>query len=114
MANGAELRAEFSDGHAADIRARDILTGDILADDAVPGLPAPVLWEGEDAPPPVFDFAEVAESEEGRRKVADSFVRFGYALTREVPRQEGRLRGLRICSGRCGRPGSSGRFLMCG
>ena len=91
VANGAELRAEFSDGHAADIRARDILTGDILADDAVPGLPAPVLWEGNDSPPPVFNFAEVAESEEGRRKVSDSFVRFGYALTREVPRQEGEV-----------------------
>ena len=91
LANGAALHAEFSDGHAADIRASDILTGDILADDAIPGVPAPVLWEEKDSPPPIFNFAEVAESEDARREVADSFVRFGYALTRDVPRREGEV-----------------------
>ena len=88
---GESLRAEFSDGHAADIRARDILTGDILTDNEIPGLPAPVLWEAADPAPPVFDCAEVEADQNARLAVADSYVRFGYALIRDVPREEGAI-----------------------
>lgn len=91
LENGAALRAEFSDGCAADFRVRDILTGDILADGAVPGLPPPTLWEAADAPPPMFDHAAVAADDEAKADAADAFVRFGYALIRNVPREEGAI-----------------------
>ena len=91
LEDGAALRAEFSDGHAADIRARDILAGDILADDSVPGLPAPVLWEAADPAPPVFPFSAVSTDDDARAEMSESFVRFGYALIRDVPRKEGEV-----------------------
>ena len=90
LADGEALRAEFSDGHAADIRVRDILLTDIIADAPDPGLPPRVLWEAADSPPPVFSHA-AARDEDGRAEIADSFVRFGYALIRDVPREEGEV-----------------------
>ena len=88
--NGEFLRAEFSDGHAANIRLRDILDGDILRDGVTPGLPAAVLWTAEDPPPPVFSRADL-ENDDGKQALADSFVRFGYALARDVPQREGEV-----------------------
>ena len=89
VADGEALRAEFSDGHAADIRVRDILLTDIISDEPAPGLPRPVLWEAADPAPPVFSHADAVRDEDEKIAVADSFARFGYALVRGVPREEG-------------------------
>ena len=88
--NGAALRVEFSDGHAADIHARDIALCDLLTDDD-PGLPSPVLWDSSASFPPVFSRDDVASDDDAKLAAADAYVRFGFALFSGVPREEGEI-----------------------